>query len=96
MWVGSAHRRQGAGAPLLLSSSGRSLGVGCQQRRAWSGMAEVECGWQPERSGFLSSSPLAASSLLFGGGEVNGVDDESTTGMSGSGGVVAACAWSVV
>jgi hypothetical protein len=51
-------------------------------------MAEVECRWQGAGGslGGLGSSPLP---LLSGGGEVNGVDNESTAAMSGSGGVVA-------
>jgi hypothetical protein len=47
----------------------------------------ARCGWQSGRSGGLNSSPYP-SSLLSGGGEVHGVDDKSTTAMSGSGGVV--------
>jgi hypothetical protein len=35
------------------------------------------------------AAPPCPSSLLSGSGEVNGVDDESTAAMSGSGGVVA-------
>jgi hypothetical protein len=75
--------------PLLLNSSGKNLGVWCQRRRAWSGMAEVECGWQSGWPGGPSSSPLPPSSLLSCDGKVNGINDESTTAMSGPGGVVA-------
>jgi hypothetical protein len=43
--------------PLLLNSSGKNLGVWCQRRHAWSGMAEVECGWQSGWPGGPAAPP---------------------------------------
>jgi hypothetical protein len=69
---------------LALGASGDAHGRGWQRWSAGGRVWVAAC----EADG-LSSSPLPHPSSLFsGGGEVNGVDDESTTAMSGSGEVV--------
>jgi hypothetical protein len=69
---------------LASGASGDAHGGGWQ---SWSAggmvwVATLEVGWPRQL-------PLAPSSLLFSGGEVNGVSDKSTTIMSVSGRVVA-------
>jgi hypothetical protein len=55
--------------------------------------------WRWSAGGSLGdrvASVVPSCPLVFGGGEVNGVDDESTIAMGGSGKVVVGMPWSVV
>jgi hypothetical protein len=70
-----------AAGTLASGASGDARGRGW---RRWSAGGRVRvAAW------VALAAPPCPSSLLSGGGEVNGIDDESTATMSGSGGVVA-------
>jgi hypothetical protein len=71
---------------LLLSSSSGNVGVGCQRLVGNGGGGVRVAAWEAE---LPRQFPPAPSSLLSDGTEVYGVDDKSTTVMSGSGVVVA-------
>jgi hypothetical protein len=71
---------------LLLSSSSGNVGVGCQRLVGDGGGGVRVATWEAE---LPWQFPPAPSSLLSDGTEVYGVDDKSTTVMSGSGVVVA-------